>query len=119
LEGEINDAEERFEALLNPSWHNLTESSKTESEATTQKINEETSKNTNSEQDPDEESGEQTCEEQVDTSKIPKGGPGRPKLLRTGKRGRPRKLYHETKHREETDEPSSWEEIRSRTDKQA
>jgi len=81
LEGEINDAEERFEALLNPSWHNLTESSENKSEATTQKINEETSKNTDSEQDPDKESGEETCEEQVDTPKIPKRGLGRSKLL--------------------------------------
>jgi len=119
LEGETNNAEERFEALLNPSWHDLTESSKNEPEATTHEINEDTGRNTDSEQDPDEESGEETCEEHVDTPKIPKGGPGRPKLLRTGKRGRPRKLYHEAKHREEAGEPSNWEEIRNKTDKQA
>lgn len=58
--------------------------------------------------------------EQVNTPKTSKRGPGRPKLLKTGKKGRPRKLYHEIPYEEETsdEEPSNKEDIEKRTDRQ-
>ncbi|KMQ82390.1 hypothetical protein RF55_23154 [Lasius niger] len=95
-------------------------SSETEStESTTTRQNEETSNDTNSELGPNDESEDKKGEEQNEASRTPKRGLGRPKLLKTGKRGRPRKLYQEMKSEEETPgEPSSVKDIRNRTDEQ-
>lgn len=71
-------------------------------------------------QESNEKSEEDREEEQTVTPIISKRCSGRSKLLKTGKRSRPRKLYREIRYNEETSgEPSNVEEIINRTDKQA
>lgn len=82
----------------------------------------EVSEGTDSEQESIEENedeGEEQKEEQYNTQRTPRRAPGRPKIQRTGKKGRPRKLYRELISDEETaNEPLSVEEIKNRNDKQ-
>lgn len=117
LKEKMNDTEEDedFTALLNPDWHESKKSQKAEPEESiiTGKIND----NTNSEQDLDDDT-EETEQVQMDTPKTSKRGPGRPKLLKTGKRGRPRKIHHEITYKEETSDKENSEDIEKRTDRQ-
>lgn len=68
---------------------------------------------------------ESSCEdepiEDTNEMKAIKRAPGRPKILRTGKRGRPKKLFHKmanSTHTEDSDEPHSIEDIFNREDKE-
>lgn len=104
LKVETSNTQENLEALLNPDWYKIAETKPEESTL----------------QESSEESEEEKQEGCIDTPKISRRGPGRPKLLKTGKKGRPRKLFHEIKYDEETtEEPLSKEEIEKRPDKQA
>lgn len=89
LEGEANNTGENFEAILDPNWNESTEEPTFIHEAN------EANEEINSERERDEEDREEDEIEQTNTPKIPKRGPGRPSLLKTGRRGRPRKLYNE------------------------
>lgn len=110
LESEGDKTLENFEAILDPDQSELTEGS-----TTIHAVDEEA----DAEQERDEEINEEDEIEQLDTPKIPKRCPGRPRILKTGNRGRPRKLYNEMKRQDETSlEPSNIEEIERRPDKQ-
>lgn len=84
---------------------------------TTQETKEEINDDTDCEREKIEESEEEDVIN-TNTPKFPKKGPGRPKLLKTGKRGRSRKLFHERKE-EASNEPSCIDEIENRIDKEA
>lgn len=114
LERDANDTEEYLEIPLNSDWHKATNTlqDKSKTQVTASETDEET--------DPEEENEEETeeeKEEEMETPKILIKGPGRPKLIKTGKRGRSRKLYQEITRKEEISEPSSVKEIENRTDK--
>lgn len=82
---------------MNSDWHKSTRLQETESEETIiRKANKEGNNDTDSE-----ESYEENEEETENTPKISKKS-GRPKLLKTGKKGRPRKLYQGMIREEET-----------------
>lgn len=68
---------------------------------------------------------ESSCEdepvEDTNEMKAIKRAPGRSKILRTGKRGRSKRLFHEvanSTHTEDSDEPRSMEDIFNREDKE-
>lgn len=103
------------EVPLNSRWYESTDPLEVKSKEPI--IAQEINKNIDSEQESNEEN-ENEREEQIDTPKIPRRAPGRPKLLKTGKKGRPRKLYREITSEEEAIEPSSVGEIEDRTDRQ-
>lgn len=106
-----NETVNNFEVILDPSWNKLTDES-----TTTPEVN----KEVNVQPERDEENTEEDEVVQTDTPKISKRGPGRPSLLKTGKRGRPRKIYNDVKREEEPlIEPSNLKEIEYRTDRQA
>lgn len=117
LKRDTNDTTKDLGVPLNSSWHKSTDSSeaKPKEQITIHEVNIETDLEQESS-----ETEEDEKEEEIETPKISKRAPGRPKLLKTGKRGRPRKLYKEIMCEEEKEgEPSSVKEIKDRTDKQA
>lgn len=124
LESQTSSPEENYGVLPNLNWNESTESidaKPTEPIIVHEDEDEdEESNDVTLEQESSEESEEDREEEQTATPIISKRCSGRPKLLKTGKRGRPRKLYREMRCDKETShEPSNVEEINNRTDKQA
>lgn len=99
-----NGTEENFETPLNSDWHKATNTPQQKPKIQFTPI----------------ETNKEEKEEEIETPKISIIASCRPKLLKTGKKGRPRKLYREITHKEEIEsEPSSIKEIKNRTDKQA
>lgn len=103
LESQTSSPKENYGALLNPDWNESTKSmdtKPTEPITVHEDEDEESNGDVIFEQESNEENEEDKEEEQSVTPIISKRCSGRPKLLKTGKRGRPRKLYREIRYDE-------------------